>query len=68
MDMYGSFAHELDEIGECVLRGDRYTGKIPHVLCSKNLRIGIRREIGEGLYKRFPALYSRVLRLRASLR
>ena len=67
IDMYGSFANELDEIGECVLRGERYAGKISHTLCSKNLRIAIRREIGEALHKKFPCIYDKVLRLRASL-
>ena len=63
--MYGSFANELDEIGECVLRGERYAGKISHTLCSKNLRIAIRREIGEALHKKFPCIYDKVLKLRS---
>ena len=68
VDMYGSFSDELDEIGECVLRGEHYAGKVSHTFYSKNLWIGMRREIGEWLHKKLPSLYDRVLRLRASLR
>lgn len=68
MNMYGDFADELEDIGEIALRGESYAGKIGHVLCSRNLRTGIRREIGEALHKKFPCIYDKVLRLRASMR
>lgn len=67
IDMYGDFAKELDEIGECVLRGEHYAGKISHTLCSRNLRIAIRREIGVGLNEKFPKIYRKLLGFRASL-
>lgn len=65
--MYGDFVRELDDIGECVLRGEKYAGRTGHALLSRNLRIAIRRETGEGLNERFPSLYKKVRDLRAAL-
>jgi len=66
--MYGDFVKELDEIGECVLRGEEYAGKSSHALFSSNLRIAIRREIGEGLNERFPSIYRKIRDARAALK
>ena len=68
VNMYGDFADELQDIGEFALRGESYAGKIGHALCSRNLRTGIRREIGEALHEKFPCLYGKVLRLRVLMR
>lgn len=66
-NMYGDFVNELDDIGECVLRGGQYEGKIGHALGSRNLRIAIRREIGLGLNEKFPAIYEKVRDMRAAM-
>lgn len=65
--MYADFVRELEEIGECVLRGEQYEGKIGHALGSRNLRIAIRREIGLGLNEKFPAIYEKVRGMRAAM-
>jgi hypothetical protein len=65
--MYGGFVGELDEIGECVLRGEQYIGARMHALRSRNLRIALRRESGEWLNAHCPSLYQRVRNARASL-
>ena len=66
--MYGDFVKELNEIGGCVLRGEEYAGKRSHALCSRNLRIAIRREIGEGLNQNFPSIYKKIRDARAGLK
>ena len=66
--MYGDFVKELNEIGECVLRGEEYAGKRSHTLCSRNVRIAIRREIGEGLNQNFPGIYKKIRDARAGLK
>jgi hypothetical protein len=66
--MYGDFVKELDDIEECVLRGEEYAGQRSHAICSRNLRIAIRREIGEALNNSFPNIYRKIRDARAALK